>query len=109
ASGGTVFLDEIGDLPLSAQAMLLRVIQEGEVRRLGESEPRKVDVRILAATHRNLTALLQAKTFRQDLYYRLKVGLVELPPLRDRGDDVLLLAEIFLSRLGGSPVAALAA
>lgn len=103
ASGGTVFLDEIGDLPLSAQAMLLRVLQEGEVRRLGESEPRRVDVRVLAATHRDLSAMIQAKTFRQDLYYRLKVGLVELPPLRDRGEDLLLLSETFLSRLGRWP------
>src|SRR6185503_12417955 len=102
-SGGTVFLDEIGDLPLSAQAMLLRVLQEGEVRRLGESEPRRVDVRVLAATHRDLSAMIQAKTFRQDLYYRLKGGLIELPPLRDRGDDLLLLSETFLSRLNRWP------
>ena len=103
ASGGTVFLDEIGDLPLNAQAMLLRVLQEGEVRRLGESEPRRVDVRVLAATHRDLPAMIQAKTFRQDLYYRLKGGLIELPPLRDRGDDLLLLSETFLSRLDRRP------
>jgi two-component system response regulator HydG len=104
ASGGTVFLDEIGDLPLNAQSMMLRVLQEGEVRRLGESEPRRVDVRVLAATHRDLLAMIQAKTFRQDLYYRLKGGLIELPPLRDRGEDLLLLSESFLSRLGRWPV-----
>jgi two-component system NtrC family response regulator len=96
ADRGTVFLDEIGDLPLTAQALLLRVIQEGEVRRLGDSVPRKVDVRIIAATHRDLAAMVAAKTFRQDLYYRLKVGFAELPPLRDRGADVLLLADHFL-------------
>jgi len=93
---------------LSAQAMLLRVIQEREVRRLGESEPRKIDVRVLAATHRDLAAMVAAKTFRQDLYYRLKVGTVELPPLRHRGGDVLLLAESFLSRPGLPPGARLA-
>jgi transcriptional regulator with AAA-type ATPase domain len=108
ADGGTVFLDEIGDLPLSAQAMLLRVLQEGEVRRLGESEPRRIDVRVLAATHRDLAAMVAAKTFRQDLYFRLKVGIIELPPLRDRGNDVLLLAESFLSRPGGPSGARLA-
>jgi two-component system NtrC family response regulator len=103
ASGGTVFLDEIGDLPLAVQAMLLRVLQEGEVRRLGESEPRRVDVRVLAATHRDLSAMVRDKTFRQDLYFRLKGGIVNLPPLRDRGDDLLLLSETFLSRLGLRP------
>ena len=98
ANGGTVFLDEIGDLPLSAQGLLLRVLQEGEVRPLGETMPRKVNVRVLAATHRDLAAMVIEKTFRQDLYYRLKVGSVSLPPLRDRGEDVLLLAERFASR-----------
>ncbi|MFP5287453.1 MAG: sigma-54 interaction domain-containing protein, partial [Thermoanaerobaculia bacterium] len=98
ANGGTVFLDEIGDLPLSAQGLLLRVLQEGEVRPLGETLPRKVNVRVLAATHRDLGAMVSEKTFRQDLYYRLKVGSVSLPALRDRGEDVLLLAERFASR-----------
>jgi two-component system NtrC family response regulator len=107
ADGGTVFLDEIGDLPFQAQAMLLRVIQEREVVRVGESEPRRVDVRVLAATHRDLAAMVAAKTFRQDLFFRLKGGTVELPPLRDRGDDVLLLAETFLSRPGWPPGARL--
>src|SRR6185436_7481814 len=80
AQGGTVFLDEIGDLPAAAQAMLLRVLQEGEIRRLGESAPRKVDVRIVAATHRDLARMVDEGTFRRDLYFRLKVGSVWLPP-----------------------------
>ncbi|HSF38785.1 MAG TPA: sigma 54-interacting transcriptional regulator [Thermoanaerobaculia bacterium] len=98
AHGGTVFLDEIGDLPLAAQGLLLRVLQEGEVRRLGESVARRVNVRVLAATHRDLAAGVREGRFRQDLYYRLKVGSVTLPPLRDRGEDVLLLADRFLAR-----------
>jgi transcriptional regulator with GAF, ATPase, and Fis domain len=96
ANGGTVFLDEIGDLPPAAQGNLLRVLQEGEVRRLGESLPRKVDVRLVAATHRDLAAMVRDGRFRQDLYYRLKVCTVTMPPLRERGDDVELLAESFL-------------
>jgi DNA-binding NtrC family response regulator len=100
ARGGTVFLDEIGDLPLAAQGMLLRVLQEGEVRRLGESLPRQVDVRVLTATHRDLGRMVEDGAFRRDLYYRLKVVAVELPPLRERGDDVLRLAEHLLARSG---------
>lgn len=100
AEGGTVFLDEIGDLPLTAQGLLLRVLQEGEVRRLGESAPRKVNVRVVAATHRDLSAMVETKAFRLDLYHRLRVGRVELPPLRERGEDVLLLADRFLERTG---------
>ncbi|MES1245369.1 MAG: sigma 54-interacting transcriptional regulator [Acidobacteriota bacterium] len=100
AHGGTVFLDEIGDLPLSAQGLLLRVLQEGEVRPLGEPLPKKVSVRVIAATHRDLSAMVEERTFRQDLYFRLRVGSVTLPPLRERGEDVLLLAERFLFRLG---------
>jgi DNA-binding NtrC family response regulator len=102
ANGGTVFLDEIGDLPPSAQGLLLRVLQEGEVRRLGESLPRRVDVRILAATHRDLARRVAAGAFREDLFYRLRVGSVDLPPLRDRGDDVQLLADHFILRLAQS-------
>lgn len=99
AQGGTVFLDEIGDLPASAQGMLLRVLQEGEVRRVGESLPRQVDVRVVAATHRDLEEMVRGGTFRQDLFYRLRGAAVTLPPLRDRGGDVSLLADHLLERL----------
>jgi transcriptional regulator with AAA-type ATPase domain len=97
--GGTVFLDEIGDLPLVAQGALLRVLQEREIRRLGESLPRKVDVRIVAATNRDLEAMVEQGRFRQDLFFRLKVATVVLPPLRERGDDVLRLADRFLDEI----------
>ena len=103
AAGGTVLLDEIGDLPLDAQGKLLRLLQEGEVRRLGESLPRKVDVRVVAATHRDLERMVQQREFRTDLFYRLRGGTARLPPLRERGRDVLLLAESFLEALGPSP------
>jgi transcriptional regulator with GAF, ATPase, and Fis domain len=99
AHGGTVFLDEIGDLPLNAQGLLLRVLQEGEIRRLGESEARRVDVRVLAATHRDLMAMIEEGSFRRDLYFRLRVGCVVMPPLRERGDDLLRIAERILDRL----------
>ena len=96
ARNGTVFLDEIGDLPLRAQGFLLRVVQEGEVRRVGESLPRKVSVRLVAATNRDLESMIQKGEFRADLYYRLRVGALELPPLREREDDIVLLADHFL-------------
>lgn len=98
ADGGSLFLDEIGELPLEAQARLLRFLQEGEIRRIGSVESQKVDVRVIAATHRNLKKLSQEGEFRQDLYYRLNVMLIALPPLRERGKDILLIAEIFLQR-----------
>ena len=98
AQSGTVFLDEIGDLPPSAQGKLLRVLQESEIRRVGESFARKIDVRVIAATHRDLEEMVRQGSFRQDLFFRLKVATVVLPPLRDRGHDVLLLADHFLSR-----------
>jgi len=99
AQGSTLFLDEIGDLPAAVQGNLLRALQEGEILRLGESVPRKVDVRIVAATNRDLERMVEAGKFREDLYYRLKVATVVLPPLRERGDDVLLLADHFLELL----------
>ena len=96
ADGGTLFLDEIGELPLEAQARLLRVLQEGEVRRVGSVATKKVSVRLIAATHRNLKELTQRGGFREDLYYRLNVVKLILPPLRDRNDDIKTLADHFL-------------
>ena len=98
ARSGTVFLDEIGDLPLVAQGKLLRVLQEGEIRRVGESFARNVDVRVITATHRDLEQMVSGGEFRRDLYFRLKVATITLPPLRERGKDVLLLADHFLIR-----------
>ncbi|MGO4801970.1 sigma-54 interaction domain-containing protein [Pseudomonas sp. W22_MBD1_FP4] len=95
ANGGTLLLDEIGDMPLSLQAKLLRVLQEGEVRPLGACAAHKVDVRIIAATHRDLSAMVADGTFREDLYYRLAQFPIELPALRERDGDVLLLARQF--------------
>ncbi len=98
ANGGTLLLDEIGDMPLSLQAKLLRVLQEGEIRPLGSSETRKVDVRIIAATHRNLQALVAEGLFREDLYYRLAQFPIELPPLRHREGDIAELARHFADK-----------
>lgn len=98
AHGGTLFLDEIGDMPMEAQTRLLRVLQSGEVTTVGGSTPVRVNVRIIAATNRDLTALIVENRFRQDLYYRLNVVPVELPPLRARRDDVVLLARHFLDQ-----------
>ncbi len=96
ADGGTLFLDEIGDMSLGGQAKLLRVLEEKVVVRVGGSKPIRTDVRVLAATNQDLAALVRTKRFREDLFFRLNVVTVNLPPLRERGDDVLLLARHFL-------------
>lgn len=101
ADGGTLFLDEIGELPLEAQARLLRFLQEGEIRRVGSIQNQKVDVRLIAATHRNLKELSRTGDFREDLYYRLNVIELHLPALRERGEDVLEIADFLLGRAAG--------
>jgi transcriptional regulator with GAF, ATPase, and Fis domain len=96
ADGGTLFLDEIGNLPLSGQVKLLRVLETGQYERLGSGRTRQVKVRVLSATNADLKAMVRAGTFREDLYYRLNVIEVNLPPLSERSDDILPLAEFFL-------------
>ncbi len=100
AEGGTLFLDEIGDMPLTLQAKILRVLQEKEIHPLGAPAPLKVDARVVAATHRELEGLMEAGRFRKDLYYRLNVIAVQVPPLRERPDDILPLAAHFLGKHG---------
>jgi len=110
AHEGTILLDEIGDLPLPLQAKILRLIQTKQVKALGQNVTREVDVRIISATHKNLKSLIQKGEFREDLYYRLNVMPIHLPALRDRREDILLLAEFFLRRNAenaGGPLKAL--
>src|ERR1700740_3705652 len=100
ANGGTIFLDEVGDLPSEIQVALLRVLQEREIERVGSNKPIPLDVRVLAATHRDLNALVAEGKFRQDLLYRLNVVPIEMPSLRDRAPDIALLVEYFIDRFG---------
>jgi DNA-binding NtrC family response regulator len=102
AQGGTVLLDEVGELPLLLQTRLLRVLQERTVQPIGATGRTPVNVRIIGATHRDLAARVAAGQFRQDLYYRLSIVAVSVPPLRDRGDDILLLAQLFLGRFSST-------
>jgi two-component system response regulator HydG len=99
ADGGTLFLDEIGDAPPGTQAKLLRVLESREVRRLGTSVARRVDVRVIAATHRDLVRQVADGSFREDLFYRIRGALIAVPPLRDRGDDVRELTELLLAEI----------
>jgi DNA-binding NtrC family response regulator len=101
ANGVTLFLDEVGELPLDAQARLLQVLQDGDIRRVGSNKVIRVDVRVLAATHQNLAEMVTQGTFREDLYYRLNVFEINLPPLRERGGDIRLLADTILTRMAG--------
>jgi transcriptional regulator with PAS, ATPase and Fis domain len=98
ADGGTIFLDEIGDMPLPLQSKILRVLQEKEIEKVGGRAPIPIDVRVIAATHRNLLQLVNERKFREDLYYRLHVIPIQLPPLRDRREDIPLLVDYFLTK-----------
>ena len=95
-------MDEIGDVPITVQNQLLRVLQEREITRLGESRPRKIDVRVLAATHRNLSEEAAKGTFRSDLFYRIRVARISLPPMRARREDIPLLAASFLAQFSAA-------
>jgi transcriptional regulator with PAS, ATPase and Fis domain len=99
AHEGTLFLDEIGDMPLSAQVKILRVLQEGTIIRLGDTREKAVDVRIIAATNRNLLQEISTGRFRSDLFYRLAVAVIKLPPLRERAGDISLLIDYIIKRI----------
>ena len=101
AAGGTLFLDEIGDMPVDLQAKLLRALQEREVKPVGSTERRRIDVRIIAATNRDLESAIRTGDFRQDLYFRLNVVQMKLPALRDRKSDIPLLVTSFLEKFSG--------
>lgn len=101
AAGGTLFLDEVGDIPLTIQVKLLRLLETGTYRRVGSPELRKAEIRVISATHRPLAEMVEQGSFRQDLYFRLNVFPIFLPPLRERGEDILLLAEALLARVAG--------
>ncbi len=103
AAGGTLFLDEVGELPLALQPKLLRAVETGEIRRVGDVHNRSAEVRIVAATHRDLTAAVEAGEFREDLFWRLNVLRLSVPPLRERRDDLPLLVELFIDRLRSRP------
>lgn len=108
ADGGTLFLDEIGDMPLHMQAKVLRVLEDGTFIKLGDLQTQKVNIRLIAATHKNLSEEIEKGNFREDLYYRLSVFTLNLPQLNQRGDDILLLAQHFINhfaKLNGTPVA----
>jgi two-component system NtrC family response regulator len=98
ADGGTLFLDEIGELPKAMQAKLLRFLESGEVRRVGENEPFNCDVRVVCATHRHLDEMVETEDFREDLWYRINTFEIQLPPLRDRADDIAMLARHLAAR-----------
>jgi two-component system response regulator PilR (NtrC family) len=102
AEGGTLFLDEVADLPLSLQVKLLRAIQEKKIRPVGEQQEIPVDIRLLSATHRNLSDMVRDGSFRQDLYYRINVIDLHVPPLRERSDDILALVDHILAKLTGA-------
>ncbi|NRZ44032.1 transcriptional regulator with PAS, ATPase and Fis domain [Clostridium beijerinckii] len=99
ANEGTIFLDEIGDMPLHMQVKLLRVIQEREVEKVGGVASKKINIRIIAATNRNLERLVEEGKFREDLYYRLNVVTIEIPPLRERGNDIILISNHLIKKL----------